>query len=534
MQTVIPDLNHYNEEVHWDELGKQCPFVILRATCGVGVDRRYAEFVRECEARSIPFHAYHYLKAMSEDEARAEAEVFYTATGKLPAPLFYVIDCEYEAITEAEKQMPGFARRVTEAFEDELKRLSGDIRVALYIGHNCYKKWALDYARYAYVWIPRYGADDGQPHTPPEYPCDLWQYTSNGRVDYVSDDVDLNQLTGTKPVEFFTGAMDMDEEEGSASIMESKFTGKPTGLQLAAWMRGLYAAGVVYWYGTCVYKCSKDLYTRKKEDYAKHYVSSRESGYMADIAAGRMCADCVGAIKGFFWMGGDMAAKNVYQSNNCPDLSADKLFALCEETGPISTIPDVPGIVVHKDGHIGAYIGGGKTAELRGFADDCVICETAQGKWDEWGKLPASMIDYVDGAGQTHAFRLGERELCRGDKGADVMELQQKLIILGCDLGDYGVNGDGADGEYGRKTEKAVKNIQAGAGIAETGVYDTRTHKALIELLNPPKPGTDDELPDGGGAPAYVLIISGGEDELRAIQQTHGGTLAAVDSVSVG
>ncbi|HOA84321.1 MAG TPA: hypothetical protein PKN66_10240, partial [Thermodesulfovibrio thiophilus] len=53
------------------------------------------------------------------------------------------------------------------------------------------------------VWIPRYGTNDGTPQKKPDYPCDLWQYTSKGRLDGYNGDLDLNCLTGTKPLEYF-------------------------------------------------------------------------------------------------------------------------------------------------------------------------------------------------------------------------------------------------------------------------------------------------------------------------------------------
>ena len=124
-----------------------------------------------------------------------------------------------------------------------------------------------------------------------------------------------------------------------------------TNSQLVAFAEAAYKAAWVYWYGTCGYKCTESLYNAKAKQYPSHY--------MADIRAGKMCADCVGLIKAFFWMSGDPTGKNVYKSNNCPDVSADGMIKLCQETGPISTIPDVPGLLVWKSGHIGVYIGNG-------------------------------------------------------------------------------------------------------------------------------------------------------------------------------
>ncbi len=58
--------------------------------------------------------------------------------------------------------------------------------------------------------------------------------------------------------------------------------------------------------------------------------------------------------------------------------------------------------------------------------------------------------------------------LKRGDKGDDVTRLQVKLI-------EHNYLADGADGDFGGKTEKAVKQVQADAGLQETGVADDAT-----------------------------------------------------------
>lgn len=265
-----------------------------------------------------------------------------------------------------------------------------------------------------------------------------------------------------------------------------------TNLQLVEYMEKVYAAAWRYWYGTCGYKCTEDLYERKKKQYPDHYGSSRTAAYKTDIASGAMCADCVGVIKSFFWTGGVFGGVSKYGSNNCPDRSANGLFGMCKETGDISTIPDIPGLVVWKSGHIGVYVGGGRTIELKGFNYDCVKVKVTSGPWKKWGKLPASMLAYVgDGAGTTEpavpepaAYELGDRILKRGMKGSDVTELQTALVALGFDCGTYGVNEDGIDGDYGKATEKAVKAFQEAAGVEIDGHYGPKSHAAMLAMQN--------------------------------------------------
>lgn len=64
-------------------------------------------------------------------------------------------------------------------------------------------------------------------------------------------------------------------------------------------------------------------------------------------------------------------------------------------------------------------------------------------------------------------------ELKRGDKGDEVQALQERLIELKWLEGT-------ADGDYGPKTETAVKDFQGKNGLKETGIADGKTQKVLF------------------------------------------------------
>jgi hypothetical protein len=114
--------------------------------------------------------------------------------------------------------LAGTAKAVVDAFIRKLKECSGEsIPIAVYIGHHLYKVWKLDYKSFAYVWIPRYGKNSGDPETKPDYDCDLWQYTSKGTLAGVKSRVDLNKIIGDKPLSFFT-AHPEDDQEGDVTM----------------------------------------------------------------------------------------------------------------------------------------------------------------------------------------------------------------------------------------------------------------------------------------------------------------------------
>lgn len=75
-------------------------------------------------------------------------------------------------------------------------------------------------------------------------------------------------------------------------------------------------------------------------------------------------------------------------------------------------------------------------------------------------------------AGQGGTSSSGYQALVRGDSGAEVQKLQNRLIELGYLSG-------GADGKFGAKTENAIKAFQAQLGLSQTGVASTSVQSRL-------------------------------------------------------
>ena len=166
--------------------------------------------------------------------------------------------------------------------------------------------------------------------------------------------------------------------------------------------------GQPYWYGTVAYKCTENLRARKAKQYPAHYGSSRTARYRDDIAKKKVCADCVGLIKGYQWTNGgqgviesigtDRTFSSKYGGHGCPDKSANGMFSYAKSKGcawgTMDTLPEVPGIALRFDGHVGVYIGGGYAVEERGFNYGCVKTKASSRKWTHWYQLP--FVDYGD------------------------------------------------------------------------------------------------------------------------------------------
>ena len=74
----------------------------------------------------------------------------------------------------------------------------------------------------------------------------------------------------------------------------------------------------------------------------------------------------------------------------------------------------------------------------------------------------------------------------------DVAKIQKTLKNLGYDLGTFGENADGVDGQLGGMTESALRAFQAASGLEVTGIVDDATLQALQQANDELSQGTDE------------------------------------------
>lgn len=158
-----------------------------------------------------------------------------------------------------------------------------------------------------------------------------------------------------------------------------------------------YAKGQLgrpYWYGTFGQISTRALYQQKKQQYPSNYPpkSWTEQSFMDQLNV--KVHDCVGLIKGYVMGNGDPDVATPYDVKY--DVSANGLFNICTATGPISSIPEIKGLIVWKNNHVGVYIGGGYVIEARGHAYGVVKTKLQDRPWSQWGKLPRNWITYED------------------------------------------------------------------------------------------------------------------------------------------
>lgn len=146
------------------------------------------------------------------------------------------------------------------------------------------------------------------------------------------------------------------------------------------------ALGAPYWYGCFGQISTKALYYNKRKQYPQQYEWSIPKEQL-----NRRVFDCVGLIKGAIWSDADIKKNPKYKASQ--DVSANGMLDRCKTKGKIKTLPEVAGVLVFKNGHVGVYIGGGYVIEAKGHKWGVIKSKLSATPWTDWGYCP--YIEYV-------------------------------------------------------------------------------------------------------------------------------------------
>ena len=223
--------------------------------------------------------------------------------------------------------------------------------------------------------------------------------------------------------------------------------------------------GKPYWYGTFGQGASKALYNQKKGQYPNYY----KWGYAGETAK---VHDCVGLVKGYLWCDSPDDPTPAY--NVTQDKSANQMRDMCPSGGNISSLPDVPGVLVFYNNHMGVYIGNGEVIEARGHAYGVVKTKLADRPWKTWGYSPYITYEAPE---KPKMVSIDLPVLKKGAKGESVRAMQLLLIGYG-----FPMEGYGADGSFGGATERALKAYQSANGLEADGSCGRKTWTKLLGL----------------------------------------------------
>lgn len=146
-----------------------------------------------------------------------------------------------------------------------------------------------------------------------------------------------------------------------------------------------WGSGWGYVWGTYGNVLTESLLAYKLEQYPDG-VGNYEDLIRANWLDGRT-TDCVGLIKGYGWLNAE-TMEIQYGTHEMPDIGANQMYYNATESGAIDTMPDIPGLAVWHEGHIGVYIGGGQVIEAMGTRYGVVKTELANRGWTHWLKIP--------------------------------------------------------------------------------------------------------------------------------------------------
>lgn len=184
-----------------------------------------------------------------------------------------------------------------------------------------------------------------------------------------------------------------------------------------------------------------------------YYIAKLEEGY------GHLGADCSGSfypVSGF-------------------DTTAQGYYSRCKIKGNIKGIPDRPCMVFvqgkKKIDHIGWYDGKGRVIEMRSSKMN-VRYDKLDSRWDYWG-LP-DFVDYSDWEEKEDTIMIELMVLSKGSKGEQVKTAQRLLKAMGYKTGTI-------DGDFGAKTDKAVRKFQRDAKLDDDGIIGKKTWEALLK-----------------------------------------------------
>lgn len=194
---MIIDISHHHPVTNWTKVKNNVDFLITKASEGTSyIDSTLSSVISNCEKLNIPYWLYTYLKKGNElNQCKFLVSTCESKIGK--HFMGYILDVEEN----------NTASNIAKCIE-YISNLG--FKCGIYTGYsnyNVYKTVLNNRPDNMFWWESRYGKNDGTYNS--KYPChtgvDLHQFTSNGSLSGVSGNIDLNRLTGTKKLEWFTG-----------------------------------------------------------------------------------------------------------------------------------------------------------------------------------------------------------------------------------------------------------------------------------------------------------------------------------------
>lgn len=255
-----------------------------------------------------------------------------------------------------------------------------------------------------------------------------------------------------------------------------------TNIGLVAFVKKM--VGQVYWFGTYGQVANAHLLQSVAERYKSQFSAKRIQKAKDRGDYGKRAMDCSGLIKNY-----QMTKDPDVDGMPMPptyikeyDLSANVMHSNATEKGPIGSIPEIPGLGLWKNNHVGVYCGNGRVVQAKGFDYGVIEDGIDDTAWVEWFKIPG--IKYLDvSIGADPAEKPKEDASSSGDvyivKAGDT--LSKIANMWGVSVGNLAMYNGIVNPDYiivGQIIRRPEENTSVWQGIVNTVKDPLRVRKA--------------------------------------------------------
>ena len=438
------DISEWQTGLDYTHIARQIDFVILREGYRQTQDRMFATHVAGFKALGTPIiGVYHFLYCTDSDGARKEAEscLRNVKSVGLPKSTRIYCDFEYDTVEKAKAKgvilTPKECNLFTRTFCQTIE--AAGYQSGIYTNGDFYVNWYEPSIFEEYeLWYAQYGGSK------PYRDCLVWQYSETGRLNYCSDNLDMDYWYDEKEL---TDIPEAPEEEQKVNMTE----------RAIQWMEALarddsHGYDQIYrWGERGDYDCSSAVITAWKNQGVP----------LSCTYTGNMYADMT--IHGF---------KDVTKSVNL-------------STGAGLKRGDVLLNHVH---HVAMYCGNGQEVEASinekgtatgGKPGDQTGREILIRSYRNYPWNAVLRYESVNESGGGIVFSVDQVQ--EGSKGASVLLLQELLKAL-----EYkGTMGSvlALDGDFGPNTAYALRTYQGNKGLTVDGIAGPATWGRLLDGL---------------------------------------------------
>lgn len=156
-------------------------------------------------------------------------------------------------------------------------------------------------------------------------------------------------------------------------------------LDLVQWAMQAQESGWGYVYGTYGNVLTEEVLQDRASIFGNQVTDYLD--FIHQYWMGKRTVDCIGLIKSYGWYD-NSSGEILIGANGMADVTANGMFDTATVKGTIDTMPEVPGLAVWHDGHIGVYIGNGEVIEAMGTQYGVVKTQLAGRGWTHWLQIP--------------------------------------------------------------------------------------------------------------------------------------------------